>query len=105
MRPLLPDTTMSLIHTLDLCAVAVCAITATLEAHRRDLDLFGVAVIAVISGIGGGTVRDILLGRLPVYWVHDPIYVVVGIAAAVTASLMPAARASRIDVLQALRSE
>ena len=75
---------MSLIHILDLCAVAVCAITATLEAHRRDLDLFGVAVIAVIAGIGGGTVRDILLGRLPVYWVHDPVYVVVGIAAAIT---------------------
>lgn len=74
---------MSLIHTLDLCAVAVCAITATLEAHRRELDLFGVAAIAVIAGIGGGTVRDVLLGRLPVYWVHDPIYVVVGIAAAV----------------------
>lgn len=74
---------MSLIYLLDLCAVAVCAITATLEAHRRELDLFGVAVIAVISGIGGGTVRDILLGRLPVYWIHDPIYVVIGMAAAI----------------------
>ncbi len=74
---------MSLIHTLDLCAVAVCAITATLEAHRRELDLFGVATIAVIAGIGGGTVRDILLGRLPVYWINDPVYVLVGIAAAV----------------------
>lgn len=73
---------MNLIYILDLCAVAVCAITATLEAQRRELDLFGVAVIAVIAGIGGGTVRDILLGRLPVYWVHDPIYVVVGITAA-----------------------
>ncbi|HEX5363699.1 MAG TPA: trimeric intracellular cation channel family protein [Gallionella sp.] len=72
---------MNLIYLLDLCAVAVCAITATLEARRRELDLFGVIVIAVISGIGGGTVRDLLLGRLPVYWVHDPIYVVVGIAA------------------------
>ena len=69
---------MSLIYLLDLCAVAVCAITATLEAHRRELDLFGVVVIAIISGLGGGTVRDLLLGRLPVYWVHDPIYVVVG---------------------------
>lgn len=75
---------MSLIHILDLCAVAVCAITATLEAHRRELDLFGVTVIAVIAGIGGGTVRDILLGRLPVYWINDPIYVVVGIVAAVS---------------------
>ncbi len=72
---------MSLIYILDLCAVAVCAITATLEAHRRELDLFGVAVIAVIAGIGGGTVRDLLLGRLPVYWVHDPLYVVVGMSA------------------------
>jgi uncharacterized membrane protein YeiH len=83
MRALLFGPSMSLIYILDLCAVAVCAITATLEAHRRELDLFGVAVIAVIAGIGGGTVRDILLGRLPVYWVHDPIYVVVGITAAV----------------------
>jgi uncharacterized membrane protein YeiH len=74
---------MSLIYLLDLCAVAVCAITATLEAHRRELDLFGVVAIAVIAGIGGGTVRDILLGRLPVYWVHDPVYVVVGMTAAV----------------------
>ncbi len=72
---------MSLIYLLDLSAVAVCAITATLEAHRRELDLFGVWVIAIISGIGGGTVRDILLGRLPVYWIHDPIYVMVGIVA------------------------
>lgn len=79
----MPTLNMSLIHTLDLCAVAVCAITATLEAHRRELDLFGVATISVIAGIGGGTVRDILLGRLPVYWISDPVYVLVGIAASV----------------------
>ncbi|MDA8327763.1 MAG: trimeric intracellular cation channel family protein [Betaproteobacteria bacterium] len=69
---------MTLIYFLDLCAVAVCAITATLEAQHRELDWFGAVVIAVIAGIGGGTLRDILLGRLPVYWVHDPSYVVVG---------------------------
>jgi uncharacterized membrane protein YeiH len=72
---------MTLIYLLDLCAVVVCAITATLEARRRELDLFGVVVIAVIAGIGGGTLRDLLLGRLPVYWIHDPIYVVVGMIA------------------------
>lgn len=73
----------SLITVLDLCAVSVCAVTTTLEAQRRELDLFGVTVIAVISGIGGGTVRDILLGRLPVYWVHEPVYIVVGMMAAI----------------------
>ncbi len=72
---------MNLIYILDLCAVSVCAITATLEARRSQLDLFGVAVVAVIAGIGGGTVRDLLLGRLPVYWVHDASYVVVGLLA------------------------
>ncbi|GAB1231934.1 trimeric intracellular cation channel family protein [Ferrigenium sp. UT4] len=82
MRALPIDADMSLIYILDLCAVAVCAITATLEAQRRELDLFGVAVISVIAGIGGGTVRDLLLGRLPVYWIYDSIYVVVGITAA-----------------------
>ncbi len=76
---------MSLIYLLDLCAVSVCAVTATLEARRSELDLFGVTVIAVIAGIGGGTVRDVLLGRLPVYWVHDATYVVVGLAAGVLA--------------------
>ncbi|MDD3530654.1 MAG: trimeric intracellular cation channel family protein [Gallionellaceae bacterium] len=74
---------MSLIYILDLCAVSICAITATLEARRSELDLFGVAVIAVIAGIGGGTVRDLLLGRLPVYWVHDATYVAVGLTAGV----------------------
>lgn len=74
---------MSLIYILDLCAVSVCAITATLEARRSELDLFGVAVIAVIAGIGGGTVRDLLLGRQPVYWVHDATYVAVGLTACV----------------------
>lgn len=76
---------MSLIYLLDLCAVSVCAVTATLEARRSELDLFGVAVIAVISGIGGGTVRDLLLGRLPVYWIHDATYVAVGLVAGVLA--------------------
>ncbi len=74
---------MSLIYILDLCAVGVCAITATLEAQRRELDLFGVATIAVIAGIGGGTVRDLLLGRVPVYWIHDALYVEVGVTAAI----------------------
>ncbi|MFA5083084.1 MAG: trimeric intracellular cation channel family protein [Hydrogenophilaceae bacterium] len=74
---------MSLIYILDLCAVSVCAVTATLEARRSELDLFGVAVIALIAGIGGGTVRDLLLGRLPVYWIHDATYVAVGLTAGV----------------------
>lgn len=74
---------MNLIYILDLLAVSICAVTATLEARRSELDLFGVGVVAIIAGIGGGTVRDLLLGRLPVYWVFDPSYVSVGLVASV----------------------
>lgn len=52
--------------------------------HKR-LDLFGVFVVAVVTGIGGGTLRDLLLGRLPVFWVREPEYLaVVAVATAGT---------------------
>jgi Predicted membrane protein len=73
---------MNLYYIIDICAVAVCAVTATLEAGRREMDLFGVLVVGLVAGIGGGTVRDVLLGRLPVFWVYDPLYVMVATGAA-----------------------
>jgi uncharacterized membrane protein YeiH len=50
---------------------------------RKRLDLFGVVVIALVTAIGGGTLRDLLLGVTPVFWVREPFYVVV---AALTAA-------------------
>lgn len=73
---------MNLYYVTDIAAVSVCAVTATLEAGRREMDLFGVLVVGLVAGIGGGTVRDVLLGRLPVFWVYDPLYVVVAAGAA-----------------------
>jgi uncharacterized membrane protein YeiH len=52
---------------LEMSAVAVCAITAALEAGRRQMDLFGATVIAFAAALGGGTLRDLLLGRFPVF--------------------------------------
>lgn len=66
---------MNLFYLMDICAVAVCAVTATLESGRKEMDLFGVLVVGLVSGVGGGTVRDLLLGRLPVFWVADETYV------------------------------
>ena len=59
---------------LEMLAVAVSAITCALEAGRRKMDLFGASVIAFAGALGGGTLRDLLLGRLPVFWVVEPIY-------------------------------
>ena len=73
---------MNLFYWMDICAVAVCAITATLEAGRKEMDLFGVLVVGLVAGVGGGTVRDLLLGRLPVFWVGDETYLVSALSAA-----------------------
>jgi uncharacterized membrane protein YeiH len=72
----------TLIAILDLFGVAVFAVTGALVASRKQMDIVGFALLATVTGIGGGTLRDLLLGFSPVFWVHQPIYVVVCVAVA-----------------------
>ncbi|MFG1496077.1 trimeric intracellular cation channel family protein [Saccharospirillum sp. HFRX-1] len=72
-----------LLYYLDLAGVAVFATSGVLAARDRDLDVLGVIVIATITAIGGGTLRDLLLNRHPIFWVTDSWYLVVIITAAV----------------------
>ena len=60
----------------------VFAISGALAAGRKHLDLLGVVVVAVVTAIGGGTLRDVLLNRHPVFWLHQPIYLEVILGAA-----------------------
>ncbi len=60
-----------LLGALDLLASVSFAITGALVASRKELDILGFFWLAVITGVGGGTVRDLVLG-LPVFWVEDP---------------------------------
>jgi uncharacterized membrane protein YeiH len=69
-------------HVLDYAGVAVCAISGALAAGRRSLDLLGVVVIAIVTSVGGGTLRDLLLDRHPVFWIANTGYLIVAIAAA-----------------------
>jgi uncharacterized membrane protein YeiH len=59
----------------------VFAISGALAAGRKSLDWLGVAVVAVVTAIGGGTLRDLLLDRHPIFWIADPTYLVVCLAA------------------------
>ncbi len=68
---------------LDLAAVFVFALTGALVASRALLDLVGFLFVACLTAVGGGTVRDLLLGRRPVFWVEAPEYVLLACAAAV----------------------
>ena len=65
---------MKVPYLIDLIAVAVFAISGVLAAGRKSLDLVGVYVIAVVTALGGGTLRDLLLDRHPLFWVTDPNY-------------------------------
>jgi uncharacterized membrane protein YeiH len=61
---------------LDWFGVIVFAITGALVASRKQMDLVGFALLGTVTGVGGGTIRDVLLGRLPVFWVDNPAYLV-----------------------------
>jgi uncharacterized membrane protein YeiH len=69
-------------YILDLVGVAVFAVSGALAAGRTGLDLLGVIVIAALTAIGGGTLRDVLLHRHPIFWITDTKYLTVIIASA-----------------------
>jgi uncharacterized membrane protein YeiH len=70
--------------------VAVFALTGALVAARKGMDPFGFALLATVTGVGGGTLRDLLLGIRPVFWIVDPGDVLVCICvAALTFTLGP----------------
>ncbi len=66
-----------LMYFLDLFGIAVFAITGSLVAGKKQMDFFGVIVIATVTGVGGGTIRDIILGQTPVFWIQNPTYLYV----------------------------
>ncbi|WP_353853365.1 trimeric intracellular cation channel family protein [Accumulibacter sp.] len=74
----------ALLYYFDLAGVAVFAASGVLSARDRDLDLLGVIVVAAITAIGGGTLRDLLLNRHPIFWVTDAWYLVIIIASALS---------------------
>lgn len=73
---------MNWFYAFDLFGVAVFAISGALVAGRKSMDLFGVLVIALITSLGGGTLRDTILNHHPVIWIRDDLYIVVAVVAA-----------------------
>ena len=69
-------------YLLEMLGVAVFAASGALAAGRKRLDLLGVIVISIVTAVGGGTLRDLLLGRHPVFWIADTTHIVVAVAAA-----------------------
>jgi uncharacterized membrane protein YeiH len=70
------------LHILYLVAITAEAMTAALAAGRRSMDWVGVCLLGCVTALGGGSVRDLLLGRYPLVWVEHPSYLLVTAAAA-----------------------
>lgn len=64
-----------LVNWLGLFGIAVFAVSGALDAARKNMDILGFMLIGTLTGLGGGTIRDVLLGKLPMYWVIDGTYV------------------------------
>jgi uncharacterized membrane protein YeiH len=81
---------------LYLIAITAEAMTGALSAGRRGMDWFGVVLIACVTALGGGSVRDVLLGHYPLTWVKHPEYLVLtSCAALLTIFIAPVMRRLR----------
>ena len=78
---------MKTLYIIDLVGTMVFAISGALAGRDKKLDFFGIAAVGVITAIGGGTVRDVLLGSTPVGWMKDLTYIVM-IGAGIMTSLL-----------------
>ncbi|WP_372794902.1 trimeric intracellular cation channel family protein [Lutibacter sp.] len=66
---------MTLFHILDILGIIAFAISGSLVAMRKKLDPFGVFIIAFATSVGGGTLRDVLIGAQPVFWMKNTEYI------------------------------
>ncbi|MEM6162401.1 trimeric intracellular cation channel family protein [Erwinia sp. P6884] len=79
-----------LLTVLYIIGITAEAMTGALAAGRRKMDMFGVIIIASVTAIGGGSVRDMVLGHYPLSWVQHPVYImIVAAAAVITTQLAP----------------
>ncbi|NKX41119.1 trimeric intracellular cation channel family protein [Rhodobacteraceae bacterium R_SAG1] len=74
---------MTILTLLDYASVLVFAASGALVASRAQLDIVGFAFVACLTAVGGGTVRDLLLDRHPVFWIGDSNNILLAAGAAV----------------------
>ncbi|ELV08475.1 Membrane protein [Wohlfahrtiimonas chitiniclastica SH04] len=71
-----------------IVAITAEAMSGALAAGRRNMDMFGVALIAFLTALGGGTIRDIILGNYPISWTQHPTYIYLTISAGLLTMLV-----------------
>lgn len=73
------------LHIIDILGTFAFAVSGAFSAMEKELDPFGILIIAFATAIGGGTLRDILLGNLPVSWLHNDVTIILIFCSALAA--------------------
>ncbi len=84
---------------LDWFGLCVFAVSGALVASRKEMDIVGFAMLGSVTGIGGGTIRDVLLGIEPVFWIRQPAYLVTCIIVAIVTFFLAHIPQSRERIL------
>jgi len=72
---------------IDILGTIAFAISGVLVAMEKKLDMFGVLIVAFVTAVGGGTLRDMLIGNTPVVWMREPVYIFTILGAVIFAIL------------------
>ena len=72
-----------MIYYLGLVGIAAFSVTGVIAAGRKDMDIISIVLLGMVTALGGGTLRDIILGAHPVFWISDLMYLWVSIGAAI----------------------
>ncbi|MFW9280218.1 trimeric intracellular cation channel family protein, partial [Glaesserella parasuis] len=72
----------------DLIGTIVFAISGAIAARQHKMDIFGMFVLAFVTGVGGGTLRDVMISSTPVFWMKQPIYVLMISVAVVIVAIL-----------------
>jgi uncharacterized membrane protein YeiH len=77
-----------LLYTIYLVAIVAEAMSGAIMGMRRGMDLFGICMIGTVTALGGGTIRDVLLGHYPLGWIAHPEYLLFMVGAAVVTAVV-----------------
>lgn len=90
---------IDIVTFLGWVGVAVFAISGALVASRKQMDIIAFIFFGTVTAIGGGTFRDLVLGHSPVFWVKEPVYLVLCVAASVATFFLAHLPDSRLRIL------
>ncbi len=78
---------MELLQLIDMAGIAAFSISGVFAAMEKRLDIFGIFIIAFVTALGGGTLRDLLIGAVPVSWMYNLNYGVIVLISSIATML------------------